>query len=1097
MHTLWARIGQSRTCCKRFSTAALAQPSATTPLGRRVGLDDVLAAGFSTVAFASAVVDGNKKDTRKEKWARAIREEKRELHALQADQERRIANLEQGKHIDPPRTKQQIANGQPHSWQDMFAWADAEIQERKELGFEHWQGIPLSVLRNASPDQIQDFLDYYANHFPRIKGLVGPEVWNSVTWPLHIKKIRTLEWSIARLVLELLRYVPTDNPTSLSTGYDTPQQVLRKLAIESPEDVTSSLQHANSQLNTLKQGKRKSDEYYHRFPSPQYPRYHFDQTHDPSSTEELNTRLYSLFEFADRASSGVCGVIPSICYHLLTSASPPNIHTFNLLFSEFAFKRQDQLIRPLLASIYRSHVRPNEITLAETLRHYVRTNDRKRFYRYVSRMDGFYEGLEVAHPDVHIPDLLAFHYRVRRTPIIHPRSGLQDEYYDLSTLSKSEITAMKENAIVKIYEKPRRNLEVHRVLIQGSLLFDGLAAGLHYYRKMVSEGWEPDQDILFSVLHHCAVHAEWDAGLATWSHLQRRGNPIDERGYMLMLQLCQRCDKQEVIQEVLRNGVARDVLPPTVLEMDWGRFGPLRKTRHNSKALTAAKKALPWVRDLEQLMHQSHEAGSKYPDETSRMNVLANQINNAIPRPSLKTVSLLHEARALSVTEQKHWYLDSAVDSSSRTILNLVHNFKNIHFSTKVRGVEAQLQTAASAIAGLVEQLQSILLPITVRNIESKSAQVFENTQLFLRTARRQWRFLQCGLYHARFYAICRRTFSLRYELSPYVLKLHSSHIDHIQTRIGMLGATIKRTAAEIRLFSRAVDSRQVALEDARADGLPSRISIRKLVTDFDFQPSVVSPLDPNSRTSFLKFKKEPVSSMNDFCNTKDHLILTTEPRQAIRTEGQADLRQRGPLRDIVKKCTRTRITNLNINAFWRQMKRLELNIRAVSTEVQSIVSSINLRTLDKRINNLATGIRAIAKELTDVSVVIHDESVTLERRSDGVQMDEARSMFTPETRSANVPYGGRYRMKDQTISTTTRTRRSGSDAAASRSHTHTRAQYSKSTTFGSSINPALVTDCDLQYAHSLRRDRRQSSKRIDPSQWDGFKVSMSALEHG
>ncbi|KAL8959637.1 MAG: hypothetical protein Q9183_005601, partial [Haloplaca sp. 2 TL-2023] len=704
---------------------ALAQPSATTPLRYRVSLDDVLAAGFSTVAFASAVVDGNRKDARKEKWARAIKEEKRQLHALQAEQERRIAIIEQGRHIDPDPTptKQEKANRQPQSWQDMFTWADAEIRERKELGFEHWQGIPLSVLRDASPDQIQDFLDHHANHFPRVIGLVGPEVWNSVTWPLHVKKIRTLEWSIARLALQLLRHVPTDNPATFSTGCDTTQQAFVKIAIESPEEVTSSLEHANNQLNTLEGGKRKSDDYYHRFPSPQYPRYHVDQVYGPRSAGDLNARLYSLFESTDGASSGVRGLIPSICYHLLTSTSPPNIHTFNLLLSEFASKRQDQLIGPLLASIYRSHVRPNEITVVETLRHYVRTDDRDRFYRYVSRMDGFYEGLEVAHPDLHIPELLAFRYRVRRTPIVHPTSGHQDEYYDLSTLSRSEITVMKENAIVKIFEKPRRNLEVYRVLIKGSFFFDGLAAGLHYYRQMVSEGWEPDQDILFSVLHQCAVHAEWDAGVATWGHLLRRGDRIAEHGYILMLQLCQRCEKPDMIQEVLRNGVTQDVLPPTVLEMDWGMCGPLRTTRQNSGVLAAAKKALPWMQELKQLMHRPHGVGSRYPDETSRMNVLAQQIKNAIPRPSLKTVSLLHEARALTITETKHSHLDSALRSSSETILNLIHQFKDIHFLTTVHRVEARLDIATAAIAGCVEEVQSIILPISVRNLESKSAQ--------------------------------------------------------------------------------------------------------------------------------------------------------------------------------------------------------------------------------------------------------------------------------------------------------------------------------------------------------------------------------------
>ncbi|KAL8949004.1 MAG: hypothetical protein Q9183_007641, partial [Haloplaca sp. 2 TL-2023] len=313
--------------------------------------------------------------------------------------------------------------------------------------------------------------------------------------------------------------------------------------------------------------------------------------------------------------------------------------------------------------------------------------------------------------------------------------------------------------------------------------------------------------------------------------------------------------------------------------------------------------------------------------------------------------------------------------------------------------------------------------------------------------------------------------------------------------RIATLGATIKHTAAEVRSSRRAVDRRRVALEDARTDGLRSEFAIRKVLRDFDPQPSVINPLDPNPRTSFLKSTKEPVASMSDFCINKDHLRPTTEPRQVTRAEGQADLRQK--VQDFFKKRRFKRITKATIHLFVRQFKLLELKIRPVSTEVQSIVSSIVFRTLDKRVNNLAAGIQTIAKEFTNVSAVIHNGSITLEKRGDGIPMDKGRSMVTPKTRSANVQYGGRYQGKDQSGSTTTRMRRSGSDAAAFPSHIRTRVKISKHTAIGPSINPALVTDCDLQYAHSLRRDCRRSSQRIDPSQWDGFKVSGSALEHG
>ncbi|KAL8868736.1 MAG: hypothetical protein Q9174_004787 [Haloplaca sp. 1 TL-2023] len=1099
MQTLWARIGQSRTCYKRFSTAALVQPSATTPLRRHVGLDDVLAAGFSTVAFASAVVDGNRKDARTNKWARAIREEKRKLHALQEDQERRIANLEQGKNIDPPSTRQEIAPRPPQSWQDVFIWADAEIRERKQLGFETWQGIPLSVLRNASPDQIQDALNNHSNYFPKVRGVVGPQVWNSVTWPFDIKKIRTLEWSIARLALELMRNGTEDQVIFISDRDGTAQKVLTQLSIGSPQEVIPGLDNATDQLNELSRGERKNDEYYHAFPSPKFPRYDADRAEDPDSADELNARLYSLLQSTNRPSTFTPQLIPKICSHLLSSTSPPNIHTFNLLLSEFGSKRQDHLIVPLLASLYRSHVRPNEITLAETLKHYIRKDDSQRFRQYVNRMEGFCHGLQRAHPDMYIPDLFKFHYRVRRIPLVSVEGEVQDEYYDLSDVSSSELIAMKENATVKVYEKPRCNLEVHRALIKGSLFFNGLFAGLYHYRKMVSEGWESDQDILFSILHHCIVHAEWDAGVATWSHIQRRGDLVDENGYLLMLQLCQRCDRQDAIQEVLRDGVVQDVLPSTVLEMDWDIVGPLtQQTQDNSKALAAARKALMWVQDLEQLMYQPLGEGSKDQDVRHRISVLLRQIKNVILRPSLETTSLVSEAKTLAAIEFKRTNFDAALHSSSELLLNLIHSFKDIQSSMKARGYMAQLAVATPTIAQCVEQVQGILPRIPLATLQSSSTQIFQETQRFLRAATVQWGALQCGIYLARFNAICYRTFSLRYELSPHVPKFRTSHIEHIEKRIIETGARINRIAAQVRLSSRAVDSWQVIGKKKRAVALPRPSDKRRLVVEVDPQPSIVNPLQSNPWTSYLKSENELISSMNDFYNSTTNLLRpTAEPRQAIQTEGQADPNHRAPVRDFVKKRSRFRIMSVKIDAFRRKLKHLEFNIRTISRQLQPIASSITLRTLNKGITDLAVGTRAIAKELSNVCFVSQDGSVTLEMRDAGVQMQQGYLSVTPETQNTKIQHGVLHRVKSQTSSKSATTSKSRLGAATSGPQTLVRAVFPKSTASASSSIPASVADSELQHALSLGPERRQSSQRIDASQWAESKGSMSALEHG
>ncbi|KAI4251845.1 MAG: hypothetical protein L6R42_008211, partial [Xanthoria sp. 1 TBL-2021] len=156
MQTLWARVVRSPcscNCSSCFSSAAtvsrgaVARRAGTGPIRRRLGADDVFAAFFSTVAFASAVADGNRKDAKKEEWARVIRDARRDLTSLKAEQRRRLSNLANTAPLASTAEHEEPAAVEKHSWTEVFHWGDREMRDRRALGFQDWQGIPLDVLR--------------------------------------------------------------------------------------------------------------------------------------------------------------------------------------------------------------------------------------------------------------------------------------------------------------------------------------------------------------------------------------------------------------------------------------------------------------------------------------------------------------------------------------------------------------------------------------------------------------------------------------------------------------------------------------------------------------------------------------------------------------------------------------------------------------------------------------------------------------------------------------------------------------------------------------------------------------------------------------
>ncbi|KAL8996747.1 MAG: hypothetical protein Q9169_003818 [Polycauliona sp. 2 TL-2023] len=822
MQTLWARVAQTPCCCKNASSfssaAAVARRTSTAPIRRRLGADDVFAAFFSTVAFASAVADGNRKDAKKEEWTRVIRDARRELASLKAEQRRRISNIAAAAPFEPTPPHEEIIVPLQREWEDAFEWGDKEMRDRRALGLEDWQGIPMEVLRKASQDEIKNCLNHHIHHFPKFRGAQGSDVWNTATWTYHIKKNKTLEWSIAHLALDLMSHVPEDQPETSCNAEETTKEVMSQLTMSGINDIDSKRDYIKDRLRDLsrRNAKEVGDEYFHRFESPELPRYSLSQDDDADCAHQLNAKLHSLFDQPTAAEARQMNyILPRICYYLLTSNASPSIHTYNLLISEFAGQRRDDLISHLIRSMNRTHVRPNEITLAETLRHYVRTNDRFRFDRFIQRMEGLDQGLGEAHPQIDVPDILKFQYRVRVFSL-SPNRWSTLRYQELSDLDESGLQGLKEQSRVKVYEKSRRNPEVYQALIQGALFFGEPLEAVRGYRAMLSEGWEPDQEIHLSILHHCRVDQDWAAGLVVWRRLQMLDEPIDERGFLLMLQLCQKCNKHEHTVNILQYGISKGVLPSTVLEMGWPHFKAHQDANDIPDSLDEAKSIEKLKEGLRVLIPRSRAKFSGQRVDLDRMRSMADHIRRSLVRPSFGTAALLHQARVrIALLEKAHLRIaenhrlhefDAILGVSNRQISGLVSELRDLQFSINLREIESIVPTKLSTIANWLEDskktVKDTMYSLAVMDLEDRVTTI----GLYIRKSQTRLVTLQRETLSKHFHKLWLQATDLHYQMK----EIHSAVFQHV---IDYFVELIKKQEAQMSFVSQQIRATSMEIE--------------------------------------------------------------------------------------------------------------------------------------------------------------------------------------------------------------------------------------------------------------------------------------------
>lgn len=587
------------------STNALTRRATTATARRRIRFGNAFTVFSSSLAATAAFADSTRKDVRRREWERVISETRAEIEAKEIDHQSRLAVLTEiterevfadsqyamvedqnqqfeGQPIrkvsDPygPRPRASAPDLKRDSWGDVFEWAAQQDQVRAASGFQDWRGPPLSLLQKLSTDQLEELLldDRLLRRFyggQDCSTLVDET--SSLTW--SSKKLRTLEWSVAKLVYQLLLHC-SENP--LATGKERVALLLlsgegvsgkpsskAEESLENPEvksledqvlhgaahpaptpdkeparemsshgtNIYRTLAHIDTLLRSLHLD-RKDDSLYEDFESPKLPTYRSGPSHDYGNVTALNKALYALLHWMERERD-LSSLMTKICYNLLTSKNPPNINTYNLLLVRFCKLGNEDLVQAVLVSMRESHIRPNEVTHSTVLRFFTTTNNAFEFKVYLNRMKGYRGGLALAKPGQQISPI-AMHT---------VRSFGQDG--------------------AKLAEKARMNGEVYVSLIVGALKFLSSQSAMFHYRNMISEGWKPNTEILTAILRHCCYRSDWNAGLLVWNQILEIGHRASTLSYQWVLRLCQVCGQQEMLDQILRAGVDRGALPVSML----------------------------------------------------------------------------------------------------------------------------------------------------------------------------------------------------------------------------------------------------------------------------------------------------------------------------------------------------------------------------------------------------------------------------------------------------------------------------------------------------------------------------------------------------
>lgn len=613
MQTLWSRAVQTRCTCRCSSCfsygKALARRSTTAAARRGLRFGDAFTAFYSSIFAVAAIADAKGKDARRQKWDEAIAEARTDLVALERKQQGRIKSSSAN-----GLTDEEMASMDQVSWQELFVRAAEEKKIRIALGLEGLKGIPLDLLENLSSSEIEQLLP------EAVCGDAETDLWRG--WKsdryfekgLPTKKLKTFELSISKLVLRFLleseerRSAIPEEPEALILTAQAPSFQYR-------EELSKRIANIDIRISALSHISRWPSSSIDQ-ESPNRPQY-FKRF----ANENLNTALRTVFLASEEEKADIDTLTSRICYNLLISSTPPDVHTYNMLIVVLCRLRQHGLVRAVLESMRECHVPPNEITISATLRFYTATDDRFGFERYVKVVGSRNGVLDLRQPTISIlsrrRDVLPGYLHKRRR-LVQTKD---------STGQPVDLVAAEEDACMLVFQKAPRNQAVLEELFCGTLKFFGLAQARYCYKALVEDGWEVNIRILTLMLKRCAREKNWRIGRLVWQQLHDLALQAGKQSYYWMLHLCHSCQRDREFQSVSRQASSHDIIPG--IPFAWKLSTLKRQVEMSCREIGVTAKR---VGDIEFRIYRGPSAGHMVNHKLKMLNLDSNTTPKATVR---------------------------------------------------------------------------------------------------------------------------------------------------------------------------------------------------------------------------------------------------------------------------------------------------------------------------------------------------------------------------------------------------------------------------------------------------------------------------------
>ncbi|KAL8740097.1 MAG: hypothetical protein Q9190_007167 [Brigantiaea leucoxantha] len=790
MQTIWTRASKSTSACKCFickrSPPSLTRQTVTAPSRHRPGFDSVFAAFISTAILGATIADSISKDVRRQRWIKAIDKANKDLEDRRNQQNRRLAVLAplaqqehlQGEpevqeerreydiqkssqedfhdelqhsiragpwHIHQREPKQSMREESKQStleerkhftWKQLFDWSRQELSLRRELGLEAWKGFPLSVLENAPRSMLDDFVQNHQTFLGKFQGQGRSEMVDRLmTRQFYIKKLKTLEWSIAGMTLSLMRSMAgapfeNDMPNNkkIKVAKDTEPLSLNFRARRRQEmEIIDHLQALRVPLMPRAGDDAAGYQEYHynfytKFPSPPYSLYSADPLYNPEDIRKLNQTLQSLFDSVPDTPQAIDSVLPDVCSTILFSSVPPNVHTYNVLLVGFAKAKRHDLLPCVIKSIQETHIRPNEVTNAQILTHYIHAENEQGFLEYGLAMQGLKEG-PLHDPQIPLPNLVQSHYNgyvllKDSDRIVHRRR--YSEWQQMRRHERAHFELIK----LKIKEAAQCNREVHHALIRGALFFKKSNMALQYFRTMVDEGWEPNQEILLCIMEFLVESRAWEQGLATWHQLQYLEGEPSRRSMSAMINLCWKCRQFGVLWNAFHVGVKHEVFPSTVLEISLESWIKILKDSEDEIYLTAsvetildvANQALALKHELKKLLNTANFTGRLSPQNLRDISVKAKELAQELSLPNIETEALFKAAEEI---QSQSWQATKSLEISNKRMLALIEEARQLSFQVMMEKLEMRIDIATDTATTYIKEVGQTVLILALQKMKT------------------------------------------------------------------------------------------------------------------------------------------------------------------------------------------------------------------------------------------------------------------------------------------------------------------------------------------------------------------------------------------